>query len=218
MFTIGIQARATSTRLPGKVLFNLGNCTVIEWSILQAKTYFPLAEIYILVPNDEYRDIFKNIAEKHQINFIVGSTGDVLSRYEALADHVNTDWIVRWTADNPIKCQVAVDKLLRHVDATAEYIAYRDLRKTAFEIVRRSTLQLHRKSKNFTNSCQEHVTWGIRKHHACKYLIPNKAINISKKVDDFFTIDTPADYITISNFIERYKLVPTHKVKLEDLS
>jgi len=215
MFTVGIQARATSTRLPGKVLFNLGEFQVIEWSILQAMTYFPLSEIYILVPDDDYSDIFKNIADKHQINLITGSTDDVLSRYEALSEQVRTDWIVRWTADNPMKCHLAVDELLRHVDSSVEYIAYEDLRKTAFEVVKRSTIRNHRKSKNFTNFCSEHVTWGIRKYLDRKYLIKNNALNLAKKIDDAFTIDTPADYIAVSNHIERNKISPTQKIKID---
>lgn len=211
-FCVGIQARAQSKRLPNKNFFNLQGISLCEWSINQAKVYFPNCDIFLLIPNDNYSVIFEEICEKNSIFCIKGSEDDVLSRYEKLANITKNDFIVRWTGDNPIKCKYAMDKLKKNVKQDFDYICYKGLRKTAVEIVSQLALKNIRSSNSFTNECREHVTWGIRNSEIFRNLILDPDDNwIERKNDQSLTIDSISDFSKVSNFLKKNSINPMMK-------
>ena len=208
-FCIGIQARALSKRLPNKNFFNLQGIALCEWSINQAKVYFPNSDIFLLIPNDDYSAIFEEICNKNNIFCIKGSESDVLSRYEKLANISKYDFIVRWTGDNPIKCKYAMNKLINNSIKNLDYICYAGLRKTAVEIVSRLALKNIRKSNSYTNKCNEHVTWGIRNSQSFKNLILEADEGwIKRKNDQLLTIDTISDFSRVNNFLKNNNIDP----------
>jgi spore coat polysaccharide biosynthesis protein SpsF len=97
-----IQARIGSTRLPGKVLLNLGDRTVIENIIERLKKLFPIKIIVAttnLVEDDQIDRLVKSI---DNVSIYRGSTDNVLSRYLSSAKKHNLDVIIRITADCPL--------------------------------------------------------------------------------------------------------------------
>lgn len=103
---IGIQARSTSTRLPGKALATLYNKPILSWVInvcmdsAQFVTYKSREQIQvdvaILTPiGDEISRYYKNL------NVVEGNEDDVLSRYVDASNIYNSDYIVRITGDCP---------------------------------------------------------------------------------------------------------------------
>lgn len=107
---IGIQARSTSTRLPGKISRTIGNRSVLERVIDACEscavyinkfsfTHKIHARTFILVPKgDEVIDHLRG----HQEKLIEGDEDDVLSRYVKMANEMDANFIVRVTADCPI--------------------------------------------------------------------------------------------------------------------
>ena len=65
---IFIQARIRSSRLPGKILFNFFNETVIERIIRVSKKVLDKKYIHVLTGNKSNTDILHNICKKHKIN------------------------------------------------------------------------------------------------------------------------------------------------------
>tara|TARA_A100001035_G_scaffold275962_1_gene270181 strand:- start:1111 stop:1785 length:675 start_codon:yes stop_codon:yes gene_type:complete len=214
-FSVGIQSRALSKRLPNKNFFNLGSLYLCEWSINQSKVYFPKSQIYLLVPNDKYFPIFEEIAKSNNINILKGDEFDVLSRYEDLAKKVNSDFIVRWTGDNPIKCEFAMEKLLKNVENNFDYICYEGLRKTAVEIISRSTLINIRNSEYYSDKCSEHVTWGLRNKSNLNKLILKPDNELTQRSNDqLLSIDTIDDFVRVNKFIEKNNIKPKQKNKI----
>lgn len=211
-FCVGIQARALSKRLPNKNFFNLQGISLCEWSINQAKVYFPSSDIFLLIPNDNYSVIFEEICDKNNIFCIKGNESDVLSRYEKLAVISKYDFIVRWTGDNPIKCKFAMDKLIRNSSQDIDYICYKGLRKTAVEIVSRLILKKIRLSNSYTNKCNEHVTYGIRNSKFFKNIILDPEEGwIKRKNDQLLTVDTINDFSRVNNFLKNNNIKPMMK-------
>jgi len=95
---IGIQARTSSTRLPGKILMDLGGKPMIErvWDAV----WGPF-ERYILTSKDPSDDDFCRCMQAHNIAHRRGSLANVLSRYTALAKEKRPDVLVRVCGDAP---------------------------------------------------------------------------------------------------------------------
>jgi spore coat polysaccharide biosynthesis protein SpsF (cytidylyltransferase family) len=215
-FAIGIQVRATSARLPGKSFYSLGGRKLCEWSILQARLYFPNSPIYLLVPDDNYRVLFEDISHVLGASLLAGSKDDVLSRYEALARIYPDRCIVRWTADNPIKCEQAMAQLQRGCLANERnYIAFERLRKTGVEIIPSKLLIGIRLSNYFTEFCVEHVTYGLRNSSfSGKTLLHDDTLDLQRSSDQKLTVDTINDFRVVEKFVNREGLSPDQKINL----
>ena len=74
-----IQARLNSTRLPKKILFKLGNITVLDHVIIRAKKSKYFGKIVVAVPDGDKEEIIKGISDK-SIEIFSGSENDVMSR------------------------------------------------------------------------------------------------------------------------------------------
>lgn len=116
--SIGIQARSTSTRLPGKVHEKIGNKTVLQHvmeSCLKAALYLNnwsskklLVDVFLLVPYGD--EIVKRVSS--EIPVIEGPEEDVLSRYMMLLHQADPDFVCRITADCPLIPSFIISKLI----------------------------------------------------------------------------------------------------------
>jgi spore coat polysaccharide biosynthesis protein SpsF len=105
---IGIQARSTSQRFPGKVHELIDGRSVLDHVIdvcsksagyINRYTYNnqALVKLSLLVPEgDEIAELYRR-----RVNVIEGDEHDVLSRYQKMAETHDADFIVRITADCP---------------------------------------------------------------------------------------------------------------------
>ena len=115
---IGIQARSTSKRFPGKVFASLGQSTVLGNvlnAVKGAAMYINQNEarrgyhcsFCLLVP---YND---PITDNYKAHFFEGPEDDVLARYKIMADRLKPDYIVRITADCPMIPSPSISKLIK---------------------------------------------------------------------------------------------------------
>jgi len=122
-----IQARTSSTRLPGKVLKKLpynSGITVLEQLVRRLKKSEMINEI-ILATTEEDRDLpLIEIAEKENIKWFRGSKDNVLSRYYKIALKNKLDIIVRVTSDNPCVVPEIIDTFIKkHLKDMSDYTA-----------------------------------------------------------------------------------------------
>ncbi len=98
-----IQARMTSTRLPGKVLLPLGPATVLDCVIARAAAAAGIDAVCIAIPEGVSHDaIARHLLPRAAILVVRGSESDVLDRYMKAAAAANADVIVRITSDCPM--------------------------------------------------------------------------------------------------------------------
>jgi spore coat polysaccharide biosynthesis protein SpsF len=104
-----IQARTGSTRLPGKVLQDLGGHPVLEWVVRAAKAATQIDTVIVATSTLAGDDVVADLAESLGVPVVRGSEDDVLSRYVAALDAYPADAIVRLTADCPLLDPTLID-------------------------------------------------------------------------------------------------------------
>jgi spore coat polysaccharide biosynthesis protein SpsF len=104
-----IQARTGSTRLPGKVLQDLGGHPVLEWVVRAAKAATQIDTVIVATSTLAGDDVVAELAESFGVPVVRGSEDDVLSRYVAALDAYPADAIVRLTADCPLLDPTLID-------------------------------------------------------------------------------------------------------------
>lgn len=120
-----VQARTSSTRLPGKVLKELpygSGISVLEQVIRRLKRSKKTDEIIIATTTGEEDDGIVQIADKEKVKWFRGSKDDVLSRYYFAAKENKLDIIVRITSDCPCIDAEIMDKFIQaHLTNKVDY-------------------------------------------------------------------------------------------------
>lgn len=98
-----IQARLSSTRLPGKVLRDLGGRSVLSWVIRAAREAGNIDEVIVATSTDPSDDALEQAAGQQGVEVSRGPLDDVLTRFlNAIEGRPDATAIVRLTADCPL--------------------------------------------------------------------------------------------------------------------
>ena len=196
-----IQARTSSTRLPGKVLKKLpyaSGITCLEQVIRRLKKSKKLNEIIIATTKDIEDNQIINIAKKEDIKYFRGSKENVLSRYYFAAKENDIDIIVRITSDCPcIDADITDLTIDDHINKMADY--------TANSLIRTYPHGLDVEVFNFNvlEEAYKNATKDYEKEHVTPYINRNPQIfkiNIIKAPKELYTpdiritLDTEEDY------------------------
>ena len=110
-----IQARMSSSRLPGKVLAEIEGKTLLTHVINRVKSSKSVDEIVVATTKlDEDLPICR-VALISGTNIYQGSDEDVLDRFYTAAKQFSADIIVRITSDDPFKDPGIIDKIVYHL-------------------------------------------------------------------------------------------------------
>lgn len=107
-----IQARMTSSRLPGKILKPLAGKPVLWHVVNRLKHTKRLDEVVIATTDKESDIVTKQFCSENGIQCFRGSEEDVLDRYYQAAKKFGADPIVRITADCPLIDPIIVDEVI----------------------------------------------------------------------------------------------------------
>lgn len=119
-----IQARLGSTRLPGKVLLDLGGRTAIERVIDRVKRAEHVDEIVVATSTSKEDDALVDFCEKIQIKVIRGSESNVLARFQTVALETSADVLIRITADCPLIDPEIIDEAIALFEQTSvDYVS-----------------------------------------------------------------------------------------------
>ena len=107
-----VQARMSSTRLPGKVLADLGPGTTLEVLVRRLGSASSLHAIVLATSTDPSDDPVAEAAAGLGMELVRGPLEDVLGRYELAASAHGADAVVRITADCPLVDAALVDRMV----------------------------------------------------------------------------------------------------------
>jgi spore coat polysaccharide biosynthesis protein SpsF len=110
-----IQARMSSTRLPGKVMLDLAGKTVLNRVVSRVSQIHGIDEIIIATSSQAVDEIIVRSARKMGVKVHRGSLEDVLSRYYEVAVNEKADLIMRITSDCPLLDPVQSGKVLQRI-------------------------------------------------------------------------------------------------------
>jgi len=201
-----VQARMTSTRLPGKVMKIVCGKPLLEHLINRLKRVKCADQIVIATTVNETEDIIVDLCKKLDISYFRGSEEDVLGRYYETAVEYGGDVIIRITSDCPVIDPDVVDYLidfymknLKKYDYVSNTLKRTYPRGMDVEIFSFSLLkEAHERAKREEE--REHVTPFIKKRPQ-----QFRLYNILYKTDMSrcrWTVDTPEDLELISKMFE----------------
>lgn len=114
-----VQARASSTRLPGKVLRPLGDRSVLGWVLRAATAAAELDGVVLATSIDPSDDeVAAQAAAYSGVAVHRGPLDDVLTRFMGALDHSDAMGVVRLTADCPLLDPAVIDLVVRTWRAT----------------------------------------------------------------------------------------------------
>lgn len=204
-----LACRNQGTRLYGKPLQNLDiekRVTVLEYMIASIRTYGAVTDIVLGISEGTDNIVYKDIANRNGVDFIVGNEEDVLQRLIQCCEKVGGTDIFRLTTESPFTYFEAIDKAWEdHVRENRDLTALDNLPDgSGFEII---SLEAYKRS------------WeqGQKKHRSelCSlYIRENKdAFNIGyvevpqeiRRTDIRLTIDYPEDLVLCRAVYQKFK-------------
>ncbi len=203
--TAVIQARMGSTRLPGKVLMDLGGKTVLARVVDRLRRATLVNEILVATTGSIADDAIIQECRRIDVASFRGSENDVLDRYYEAALLTTGEGIVRITSDCPlIDAQIADDTIRSFLDLRPDY-ASNSLQRTYprgldTEVMTRDALACAWREAQFP----------YQRAHVTPYLYENPGrfdILAVKGCFDYsdqrWTLDTPQDLAFIRAVYER---------------
>lgn len=119
-----IQARLSSTRLPGKILldFYKGKCILeIICERFMTSLNYPLV---VATTTDKADDVLVDFLIEKKIKYFRGNHTDVLDRFIKTAEHFGFSHIVRVCSDNPFLYSNGISELCRVLNESLFYYDY----------------------------------------------------------------------------------------------
>ena len=164
-----IEARMTSSRLPGKVLMPAGGVPMLKHLVTRLEAVTSIQEIVLATTNNKTDDPLVEFAKQENINYYRGSEDDVMLRVIEAAESVNADIVVEITGDCPIIDPQIVEQTIGMFKAhNADYVSNAHIRSYPdgmdTQVFRLETLK---RSASMTDDSldHEHVSLHIRNHH-----------------------------------------------------
>ncbi|PKA27055.1 cytidylyltransferase domain-containing protein [Leptospira meyeri] len=108
-----IEARMTSSRLPGKVLKEVLNKPMLFYLVQRLRMVPSIDEIVLATTINKTDDVLIDFAKNEGIAYFRGSEDDVMSRVVGAGESAKADVIVEITADCPIIDPAVVDQTIQ---------------------------------------------------------------------------------------------------------
>lgn len=203
-----VQARMSSTRLPGKVLADLCGIPMLSVLLHRLRQTQGIDEIVVATTTDPSDDTLVDWLTSHGVLFFRGSENDVLDRFWQCAKAHKADIIVRVTADDPLKDSEIIGRALAEFNANEgiDYVSNTitptfpeglDIEVFSFKALDRAAREATLPSE------REHVTPYIWKH-------PDRfSVHCFKMYPDLsswrWTVDKPEDLLFIQTLLSHFE-------------
>ena len=113
-----VQARMTSSRLPGKVLADLSGVPMLLRQLERVSRSASLDQIVVTTSDDSSDDVLADVVTEAGFPVVRGSLDDVLGRFMAVIDEVHPEAVVRLTGDCPLASPTVIDAVVEAFHAS----------------------------------------------------------------------------------------------------
>ena len=205
--SILIQARLSSQRLPGKILYKLGNTNFNSLLLINKRLQLlkEKMELVFLTSKEKCDDAIQFISDKNNIKCFRGSHKNVLQRYFDCSTFLKSNTIIRLTADCPFIDPYEITRVLNiHLENDNDYTTNTfegssiidgfDVEIFSYSALKRAHIE------SFLPSHREHVTFYFKKENNFKIEYTDPDLNYPYTR---LTLDTPEDYAAISMLAEK---------------
>ncbi|EKU70828.1 cytidylyltransferase domain-containing protein [Selenomonas sp. F0473] len=205
-----VQARLSSSRLPGKVLRPIMGRAMILYELERLSRSRRIDNIVLATSEDESDDPLAETVRDAGFTVFRGNLGDVLGRYDACAKAFGAAHVVRITGDCPLIDPAIVDAVIdRHLSEGNDYTSntlgeatYPDGLDT--EVMRYAALERAYREARLPSE-REHVTQYIIKHPE---LFKQGGLRYAGESLGRlrWTVDEPEDFLFVESVYERLYL------------
>lgn len=200
-----IQARMTSTRLPGKVLKEVLGKPLLEYQIERLRNCRRLDRLVVATTTNASDDPVIALCDRLGVATFRGSEHDVLERYYEVATKFGADPVVRLTADCPIIDPSVVDKVVSfYIEHPGRYDHVSNAIRRTFprgmdtEVFSYAALTTAYREANQPPQ-REHVTPFL--HRQPERFRLGHVLNENDESRHRWTVDTPEDFELISRIV-----------------
>jgi spore coat polysaccharide biosynthesis protein SpsF len=197
-----VQARMGSSRLPGKVLRELGGKPMLAQQLARLLKARTLNNVVVATTEDPRDEPIAQLCASLGIQCIRAHELDVLSRYHEAARVTNADVVVRITADCPLIDPGVTDQVVSallerpQIDYTSNVVVRTFPRGLDVEAFWRDTLErMHRMAHS--RHAREHVTTFLREERPTLFATHPVLDQGGNASDLRWTVDTPEDLTMI---------------------
>jgi spore coat polysaccharide biosynthesis protein SpsF len=162
-----LQARMSSTRLPGKVLADINGRPMIYWQIMRIREAKSIDELVVVTSTDQSDNVLTEYLQQQGVLVERGSIDNVLERFlQTLERFKEYENIVRLTADCPLVMPKLIDEMVTKFEKSNIDFLSNALEPTFpdgldVEIVKQSAL-IRLSGYPLSTAEREHVTLGLR--------------------------------------------------------
>ncbi len=192
-----VQARMSSSRLPGKVLADVNGAPMLARVIERARLATQVNAVWVACSASPADAPIAAWCRATGVGFVRGAENDVLSRFVTAADRSGADVIVRLTADCPLLDPSVIDLVVAAITSNpgtdyASNVTERSFpRGLDVEAFTRSALR-RMDALGRSPEAREHVTIPARLEYPDRFVC--RSIRSDSDDSDLrWTVDTPAD-------------------------
>jgi spore coat polysaccharide biosynthesis protein SpsF len=201
-----IQARMTSTRLPGKVMKTVLGKTLLEYLLERLSRCNEADSIILATPWDILNQPIWDLAQTRNVQVFKGDENDVLGRYYGAAQEARAGIVVRVTSDCPLIDPAVVDQVIQHfkkhnssIDYAANTLERTFPRGMDVEVFTAKSLESAFREATRPDE-REHVTSFIYSHPE-RFRLANTAYKKDESRHRW-TVDTTEDFELIRRILE----------------
>jgi len=161
-----IQARMSSTRLPGKVMREVCGRPLLWHLVNRLRRCMLLDGMIVATSTEGSDDVIERWCAENSVDCYRGEIDDVLTRFCGAAAHSGANTIVRITADCPLIDPVIVDRVVdKYSRGGCDYVATATCFPDGLDVEIFSAAAIERAAKLAMHTSErEHVTPYIREH------------------------------------------------------
>lgn len=205
-----VQARMSSSRLPGKVMKSILEKPMLELHIERIQRSKEINRLVIATSTSSEDDCIEQLCKKLNVEYYRGSLNDVLDRFAKAAAEYQPEYVLRLTGDCPLFDPELCDEFIKYaLDQNYDYCTNAEPATypngVDMEIMTYAALQ---KAAAYAKlpSEREHVTPYIKKNPMFHKGCMKHTIDLSHQR---WTVDNPEDFEVASHiFSELYPINP----------
>lgn len=202
-----IQARMTSSRLPGKVMLPLNDRSILQYQLERLGACKNIDAIGVATVDDPTCAPIVELCNQLNVHVSSGSENNVLSRYVKCGVEMKADVVVRVTSDCPLIDPALIDMTVEEFFATESDYCAMDIptsypRGVDTEVVYFSSL-IHANEVTEDVQDKEHVMPYIHRRpdeYKVRYIKGDQ-----KYGGDRYCVDTSEDYEVVTKIAEHFK-------------
>ena len=201
-----LQARMGSSRLPGKVLADLGGRPMLAFLVERLKRCVSVDRFILATTELAEDDPLAELGDSLGLVVVRGSQNDVLSRFVLAAEHTQANILIRITGDCPFLDPGLLEEMIHDfLGQEIDYFSNCTLPTYPdgldVEIFTRQSLMFAQAECNDASQ-REHVTPWIRDSGQCRLADKRNSIDYS---DMRWTVDEPEDLQVIRAVVTHFE-------------